>query len=128
MHACFVFWSLLEPLVSPSVSRDLLERFFVLSLQGKPPQLVSLTSSLRFFKTNSFNFPSSGSMKQTSHSFKPDEKPKFLARFQQNKKDLSWTKEFVAEERTEDNSTTSTLGGLGFFNRNEIQRMRFRSP
>ena len=32
--ACFVFWILLEPLVSPSVSHDLSERFFVLSLQG----------------------------------------------------------------------------------------------
>ena len=33
---------------------------------------------------------------------------------------MSWTKEFVAEEGTENNSATSTLGG--FFNRNEILR------
>ena len=52
------------------------------------------------------------------NSLKADEKPKFLARFQENRKDLSWTKEFVAKEGTEDNSATSTLGG--FFNRNEI--------
>ena len=71
---------------------------------------------------NSLNFPSSGSMKHRSLSFKPDEKPNFLAQLQQNKKDLSWTKELVAEERTEDNSATPTLGGLSFFNGNEILR------
>ena len=50
MHACFVFWILLEPLVSSSVLRDLLERFFVLNLQGHGRlHLYLQTFHLRFF-------------------------------------------------------------------------------
>ena len=77
---------------------------------------------LRYYKdsTNEKLRTSQRAGVEAYNSLKPDEKPKFLARFQQNRKDFSWTKEFVAEEETEDNCATLTLGG--FFNRNEILR------
>ena len=49
MHACFVFWILLEPLVSSSVSRDLLGRFVVLSLQGTVASIGVSNFFLAFF-------------------------------------------------------------------------------
>ena len=49
MHACFVFWILLGPLVSSSVSRDLFERFFVLILQGIDASICISNFFLAFF-------------------------------------------------------------------------------
>ena len=48
MHACSVFWLWLEPLLSLSVSRSLLGRFFVLSLQSIADSIGTCNFPLRF--------------------------------------------------------------------------------
>ena len=48
MHACFVFWILLDSLVALAVSRSLFQRLYVFMLQGIAPSIGIFDFSQRF--------------------------------------------------------------------------------